>query len=450
MRPLKLTMSAFGPYAGQPQVVDFEKLGTGGLYLITGDTGAGKTTIFDAITYALYGEASGTSREPDMLRSKYATEEEDTYVELIFCHKGKTYTVRRSPEYRRKKKNDESTAKKPAKIELISPDSTPITKIREANRAIEEIIGLTAEQFSQISMISQGAFRELLQAKTDMRREIFRSIFKTDLYLKLEDTLAAEAKSLKQKREAAKAGIRQYISGITCSEDSLCKEEVEIAKEDGMLMDDVLQLLATLLAEDRAEYDGLTAEITALDEECKALATEIGKYHEIQKNRNTLLDRKEKEKSKTEESEKLAQALDEAETTEPRREELAKEIARIEAVLPQYDEYQTALELHEKTAKELVKAEETAVDAETKKAEAEETLTALKEEWDSLQDISAEREKLQNERKELIRRKEDLQELLDAFATLSKENKKLTKKQKAYTEASRHSTALLATHEQKN
>ena len=104
MRPLRLTMSAFGPYAGV-ETVDFEKFGTGGIYLITGDTGAGKTTIFDAIMFALYGEASGTARDASMLRSKYADASAATYAELEFFYNGEIYMVKRSPEYRRPKKH---------------------------------------------------------------------------------------------------------------------------------------------------------------------------------------------------------------------------------------------------------------------------------------------------------------------------------------------------------
>ena len=110
MRPLKLTIAGFGPYAGV-QELDFERLGTGGLYLITGDTGAGKTTIFDAITFALFGEASGDNREPSMLRSKYARPEDPTYVELTFDYKDKQYTVRRCPEYERAKTRGTGTTK---------------------------------------------------------------------------------------------------------------------------------------------------------------------------------------------------------------------------------------------------------------------------------------------------------------------------------------------------
>ena len=103
MKPKKLVISAFGPYAGE-STIDFEKLGEHGLYLITGDTGAGKTTVFDAITFALYGEASGTVRESGMFRSKYAKAETETFVELTFSYQRKEYKIRRNPEYQTQKK----------------------------------------------------------------------------------------------------------------------------------------------------------------------------------------------------------------------------------------------------------------------------------------------------------------------------------------------------------
>ena len=141
MRPLKLTMSAFGPYAGRMEL-DFESLGTGGLYLITGDTGAGKTTIFDAISFALFGEASGGNREPGMLRSKYADPATPTEVELVFRYAGKEYTVTRNPEYMRPKGRGEGMTKQTASAVLICPEGPPITKPREVNAAIRDILGL--------------------------------------------------------------------------------------------------------------------------------------------------------------------------------------------------------------------------------------------------------------------------------------------------------------------
>ena len=179
MRPLKLKISAFGPYAGVTEF-DFDKLGTGGLYLITGDTGAGKTTIFDAITYALYGEPSGKNREVSMLRSKYADESTPTEVELVFNYRDKKYVVKRNPEYERESKRGGGTTKQVANAELAYPDGRVVTKIKDVDHAVQEIIGIDRNQFCQIAMIAQGDFLKLLIAPTKERMEIFRHIFKTN------------------------------------------------------------------------------------------------------------------------------------------------------------------------------------------------------------------------------------------------------------------------------
>ena len=181
MRPIRLTMSAFGPYAGR-QVIEFDRLGQQGLYLITGDTGAGKTTIFDAITFALYGEASGDTREPSMFRSKYAAPETPTEVELVFTYGGKTYTVKRNPEYDRPKSRGTGFTTQKAEAELTYPDGRVVTKQRDVDNAIREIMGIDRDQFLQIAMIAQGDFLKLLLASTEDRQKIFRQIFKTKRY----------------------------------------------------------------------------------------------------------------------------------------------------------------------------------------------------------------------------------------------------------------------------
>ena len=182
MRPEKLTISAFGPYADKTEI-DFSRLGEGGLYLITGDTGAGKTTIFDAITFALYGQASGQVRDSAMFRSKYADIETETFVEFVFSYQGKKYQVFRSPEYMAPKKRGTGLTLRKAEAQLIYPDERqPVTKARDVARAIEELLGLDYEQFTQIAMIAQGDFQKLLFAGTVQRGEIFRQIFHTGLY----------------------------------------------------------------------------------------------------------------------------------------------------------------------------------------------------------------------------------------------------------------------------
>ena len=178
MRPLKLEMSAFGPYAGHC-TVEFDRLGDSGLYLITGDTGAGKTTLFDAVAFALYGKASGQNREPSMLRSRYADPETPTEVALTFTHGGREYRIRRNPEYERPARRGSGTVSQKAEAELFFPDGRTVTKERDVTAEVTRLLGVNREQFAQIAMIAQGDFLKLLLADTRERQGIFREIFRT-------------------------------------------------------------------------------------------------------------------------------------------------------------------------------------------------------------------------------------------------------------------------------
>ena len=214
MRPLRLTLSAFGPYAAET-TLDLEKLGKGGLYLITGDTGAGKTTIFDAITYALYDHSSSGIREGSMLRCKYADDKTPTFVELEFEVHGVRYTVRRNPEYQRPKARGEGMTTEKADATLTYPDDRPpVTKAKDVTAAVQEIIGLDYNQFSQIVLIAQGQFTKLLNASTEERSRIFRKLFRTQRYAQLQERLQAEASALNQQRTAQNAKLDSLLSGL--------------------------------------------------------------------------------------------------------------------------------------------------------------------------------------------------------------------------------------------
>ena len=217
MRPLRLTLSAFGPYAAKT-TLDLEKLGKGGLYLITGDTGAGKTTIFDAITYALYDHSSSGIREGSMLRCKYADDKTPTFVELEFEVHGVRYTVRRNPEYQRPKARGEGMTTEKADATLTYPDDRPpVTKAKDVTAAVQEIIGLDYNQFSQIVLIAQGQFTKLLNASTEERSRIFRKLFRTQRYAQLQERLQAEASALNQQRTAQNAKLDSLLGGLQFS-----------------------------------------------------------------------------------------------------------------------------------------------------------------------------------------------------------------------------------------
>ena len=293
MRPLKLTMSAFGPYAGQT-TVDFDALGTTGLYLITGDTGAGKTTIFDAIAYALYGEASGETRESSMLRSKYAEPETPTFVELTFANGGERYTVRRNPEYTRPKTRGTGTTVQKADAELTMPDGRIVTKAREVTAAVTEVIGVDRAQFSRIAMIAQGEFRRLLLAQTDERKAIFRQIFRTGKYLALQNRLKDDAAALEK----------------TCGE-----------------------LVAALRS---------TAQTGTEHEQAKAqharLLTDLGKAHAVEQARAELKAAEADLQQAQREQASARAALDTAEAKQPNMEQLLQDIARLQDALSQYEQ----------------------------------------------------------------------------------------------------------------
>ena len=212
MRPEKLVLSAFGPYAGET-VIDLSKLGTSGLYLITGDTGAGKTTIFDGIMYALYGRTSGDDRSGAMMRSRYSSPDTATYAELFFQYRGKHYRVRRNPGYMRPKKRGTGMVEEKADAQLELPDGTVIAGISNVSREIQGIIGLDDRQFAGIAMIPQGEFRKLLYASTDERIKIFRQLFHTELFSDFQRELKNREMKLRRENEDLHTRLRQIADG---------------------------------------------------------------------------------------------------------------------------------------------------------------------------------------------------------------------------------------------
>ena len=261
MRPLKLTISAFGAYADKCEL-DMSLLGNKGIYLISGNTGAGKTTIFDAITFALYGHTSGGIRENEMLRSKYADKNTPTFVEMIFSYNNESYTIRRNPEYLRPAKKGNGFVKEKAQAEFYPPNQQPITGIKEVNSAINELIGLDVNQFTQIAMIAQGEFLKLIHASTKERSDIFRKIFNTKPYQQLQEKLKECFNTLKKDFLLIDNSIKQYIEAIILPEN--------INYDFNPLMPkDCLINLEQIINQDKNDLKQLEKDFTVLEQNIK-------------------------------------------------------------------------------------------------------------------------------------------------------------------------------------
>lgn len=336
MRPLKLVISAFGPYAERTEL-DLEKLGQSGLYLITGDTGAGKTTIFDAITYALFGEASGDDRASDMLRSKYAGPDDPTEVDLTFSHGGKEYRIKRNPRYSRPAKRGEGMKEVSPGVEFYCPGRPPVTKIREADAAVTELLGIDRNQFSQIVMLAQGDFRRLLLADTKERQEIFRKVFRTQYYQTFQKRIRERAAQAGRECEDARKSVSQYVRAINCQEENPYSIDADKAREGNLPIMDTMELLEKLVEQDAREEERLEEKRRFLETELAKVNARIGKAEEREKARESLERLLQEEAENLELMKERREELDREEEKQGRQEEIKREAALLEQELPEYD-----------------------------------------------------------------------------------------------------------------
>lgn len=441
MRPLKLKITAFGPYA-KTQELDFSLLGKQGLYLITGDTGAGKTTIFDAITFALFGEASGENRNAKMLRSTYAKEDVIPEVELTFEYNGQAYTVKRQLEYFRIKLRGTGTVKQSGEAQLVYPDGRVITKENEVNAAINEIIGLTREQFAQVAMISQGEFRKLLQAKTVERQEIFRGIFDTKIYDTLQERLKNQTIALYRQLDSANMSIRQYVNGVVCDEDSLLRIDVKQAKDGGMLTADVLELLEKLLQEDQKVQEKVEKSLADVEEQTAQVTTQLIQAQALQDAQKTLAAKQTEEQTRKAELEERKADLSAAQSDIPRQEALQRKITQIELQMPAYDELTAKKAELAQTVEKIAAAEASQKHTQQIKDSLTKEIDTMQAERKSLEGVSTEKEKLSAQKRILLERREKFQALIANIGVLYAQREKLSQKQQVYLRASTRSAGL--------
>lgn len=375
MRPIRIEMSAFGPYAGK-QTVEMDRLGTSGIYLITGDTGAGKTTIFDAIVFALYGTASSDRRSGDMLRSRYAEPDTPTEVKLVFAYRNKEYEIRRNPTYQRPKLRGEGMTQENASAELRLPGGEILTRTGEVDEKIREILGMTRDQFMQIAMIAQGDFLKLLLAKTEERRKIFSSIFRTGRYARLEERLKQEARQARKtyddlvreigfEQERARlpegtdrSGLRdeEYLQAIEKFRDEAGKRLEEGEKRQELLRGELDVLAARILAAEEQEKRKKALEETRQQwTDLQTVAAQ--RKQELEKARSREPEAKEKEARLHVEQDRLQQ-YDRLEELKQQKTEAEKKQASDEAARKKLEEARKVLTQQIQDCRQKIKEKE--------------------------------------------------------------------------------------------
>lgn len=416
MRPNKLTLSAFGPYAGK-EVIDFDKLGSKGLYIITGETGAGKTTIFDAISYALFGKASSGNRDGNSLRSKYAEENAECFVNLTFTVADRLYTVERSPGYSRAAKRGGGTTWENAYVNLTLPSGAVLTG-SSAEAKLGEILCITSEQFKKIAMIAQGEFRDVLQASTINRQAIFRHIFGTEIYDRFASILKNEKSEAKRRCTEIENRIGGNLGNTVCEEGSPFEEKLEGVKNNTLPREEISAFLKDVLACDNAKYKEAEKTVEEKTKTAHALTAEKEKNKEIISKADRLAKAKKQAEEKGKEKKLLEEKLAEAERKTSRAEECKRDAAVIEKDLPEYDNLRSKTELKKKLTEEL--------DAACKKLDAcEEDIDAKK---NGLNKKRTEQETLSDAGEKLVglhSRKEKAEERLNALSALKKSSAKV-------------------------
>ena len=283
MKPIKLVISAFGPYADTMPEIDFEQFENRGLFLISGDTGAGKTTIFDAICFALYGITSGVYKDTSCLRSDYAKDSVESFVDFYFSHQGHNYHIYRQPSYERKKLRGEGTVTEKGNAILYRDDDTPIEGIKQVDSAVKELLRIDEKQFKQIAMIAQGEFWNLLNAKTEVRTEILRTIFMTGVYKNIEYKLKDRLSACTDKKKYSEQSIVQYFGEVSADEEDEFFEELEELKEKARRagsawnLNELIHVMDKVIGSDEERQKSVEEELKKEEEVLKKKRDELSK-----------------------------------------------------------------------------------------------------------------------------------------------------------------------------
>lgn len=364
MRPIFMKLCGWGPYRDE-QCVDFEKLSVRGLFLITGDTGAGKTTVFDGIAFALFGDMSGQVREKNSVRSDFADAETPTYAELVMRHREKQYRIYRSPEYMRPKKRkgqEDSFVREKEKAILTMPDGETIEGSSAVTRKIQEILGMDIRQFRQISMIAQGEFARLLTAPPREKTQIFREIFDTVFYERFARILHRRAQELYEKLQMYDHKLQEAVSGFGCEEEAW----KQLIEQESLPLEQICDYLRKKETEAAKEKKRLAAALSGTEKKLEQINAGLQEIDGLVR--------------KQEEAQELERAKEEGERFYRKKEAIENWFSCVEELIAGETEAQAAERQAKEAQERLKKAREAYRKAETEAAK-------RRQDWDRAQSL---------------------------------------------------------------
>lgn len=414
MRPIKLVISAFGSYGKQEEPIDFSHV-SGGLFLISGDTGAGKTTIFDAITFALYGKTSGGERSGNMMRSHFADPAQETFVEFIFDYDGQVYTIRRNPTYfieKIKKNGETKLQEKKETVWIEYPDGLRNEgRLREVNQEIEELVGLSFDQFTQIAMIAQGDFMKLLRAKTEEKKKIFSKLFHTETCFILEEKLKQKKLELDKLLESNEQLCRQSLTKVSLT-DVFESADVSLASALSLRGEEILAVLDGQRMEyrekekrSRSRQEKLVSEKQKLEH----LRSECKRVQMMLQRAQTNLRQTEKtyKEAAVQKEEAEKKALQAQQVWQSQQENLQERISFLKNTLPKYQECDA---WREKTAQlkkrvKMLAAMEKAAECSMQRETAEKNYEKVRHLKEGVQQLLGQKEEMEHLQRQTLQAK---------------------------------------------
>lgn len=438
MRPTKLVMTGFESYKDKT-VIDFEQLGTKGLYLITGDTGAGKTTIFDAITFALYGSPSGTDRSVEMLRSHFADENTPTIVELDFEANGNKYHITRNPDYQRKALKGDGITTQAASAELVYVTQSsipPVSGVSKVNAEVEKILSLKKEQFCSIAMIAQGVFQKLLLSDKKQKEEIFRQLFHTEKFVRLEMTLKDERSSAKSEVEKLKLKLNEALNRIVIMDAEENSEQILKIKNSSYITENEIQILKAFVEEDERVLKSVLEKIGKNDNKISQLNLEINAAEEQEKLKAQISEKELFIKNLNSKKDSIFAQVEITKKAAEKITELTKEKNLLESSMDDYLKNDEAEKQILKITEEIVTDENSKTQLEKQNSGLETEIEQLKKELESLKNSGEEIIRLENKAKEYNGTLNELNEASENLETFGEDKQDLKDAQEKVQKAS--------------